>query len=73
MKKDITNKSAMYAKKLIKNIENENLKRKCLPNHGEKYSGPRENLSLYQYKRYLGSLRCMLDVKIMREYDRYGY
>lgn len=73
MKQNITNKSTIYAKKFIQNIENETLKRKCLPNHGDKYSGPREDLALYQYKRYLGSLRCMLDVKNMREFDRYGY
>lgn len=71
MKQKITNESMIYARKLTQSIKDETLKRKCLPNHGEKYSGPREDLALYQYKRYLGSLRCMLDVKTMREFGRY--
>lgn len=68
-----TDKASLYAKNLIQSIENEHLKRKCLPNHGDVYSGPREELSLFQYKRYIGSLRCMIDMKTMREFDRYGY
>lgn len=73
MKNKATNKATLYATSLTRNIENETLKRKCLPNHGDVYSGPREELSLFQYKRYIGSLRCMIDMKTMREYDRYGY
>lgn len=73
MKENTMSKSTIYAKKLTKNIENHTIKRKCLPNHGDKYSGPREDLALFQYKRYLGSLRCMLDVRKMREFDRYEY
>lgn len=73
MKNMATDKATLYATSLTQNIENETLKRKCLPNHGDVYSGPREELSLFQYKRYIGSLRCMIDMKTMREYDRYGY
>ena len=73
MKNKATDKATLYATSLTRNIENETLKRKCLPNHGDVYSGPREELSLFQYKRYIGSLRCMIDMKTMREYDRYGY
>lgn len=73
MKNMATDKATLYATSLTRNIENETLKRKCLPNHGDVYSGPREELSLFQYKRYIGSLRCMIDMKTMREYDRYGY
>lgn len=73
MKTKVLDKSAIYAQALTKKIEDETIKRKCLPNHGEKYSGHREELSLYQYKKYLGSLRCMLDVRTMKGFDRYGY
>lgn len=73
MKNNQDNKSNFYAASFVRNIENGTIKRKCLPNHGEKYSGAREELSLYRYKRYLGSLRCVLDVENMRGYRRYEY
>lgn len=73
MKDKTMNKANLYAISLTQNIENESFKRKCLPNHGDVYSGPREELSLFQYKRYIGSLRCMIDMRTMREFDRYGY
>ena len=72
MNNTTSNKAAIFAKNLIKNIENETIKRKIPPNPGEKYSPEREELALYQFKRYIGSLRCLIDrqtVKDIRNYD----
>ncbi len=62
-------KSTIYAKELTANIKNGTIKRKCLHNHGDEYSAAKEELALFQYKRYLGSLRCMLDTKSMRDFN----
>ena len=73
MRNNNENNSNFYASSFVQNIENGTIKRKCLPNHGEKYSGAREELSLYQYKRYLGSLRCVLDIANMKGYRHNEY
>ena len=62
-------KSEIYAKNLTENIRNKTLKRKCLPNQSSKCDDPKEDLALYRYKRYLGSLRCMLDTQKMRKFN----
>lgn len=63
----------IYAKEFSELISNGTLKKKNLPNHGEEYFGPLEELSLFQYKRYLGSLRCFLDLQNMKEMTYLGY
>ena len=55
------------AKKLTDNIEKGTIRRKISSISTDKYAGQVEELCLYRYKRYLGSLRCMLDTQNMRK------
>lgn len=73
MNNKLQNNALIYGKKLSEKIENEEILRKCLPNHGEVYSGAREEIALFQYRRYLGSLRCLLDLKNMEGMVYLGY
>ena len=67
----MSDKATFYAEKLTQNIENGTIKRKtsCSPSSKADYvhTPAYEELSLYKYKKYLGSLRCMLDMKNMRK------
>ena len=71
MKDQSISKANYFAKKLTQNIENGTIQRKVLiSEYGEKYSGPpSDELALFWYKRYIGSLRCMIDMKTMKEYN----
>ena len=66
-------KSNLYATLFTQKIENGIIKRKRPPNHGEKFSTDRDVLSLHRYKRYIGSLRCVLDAENMRDYRACEY
>ena len=55
------------AKKLTTNIENGSILRKTPSNSVDYYDEQVEELCLYRYKRYLGSLRCLLDTQNMRK------
>lgn len=60
-------KAKMLANNLVDKIENGEIKRKSPSVHtGIIYLAAKEELALYRYQRYLGSLRCMLDVRNMR-------
>ena len=67
----MSDKATFYAKKLTQNIENGTIKRKVSSSPSSKadyvHNPAYEELSLYKYKKYLGSLRCMLDMKNMRK------
>lgn len=55
------------AKNLTKNIENGTFQRKISSTTTDYYNSQVEELCLYKYKRYLGSLRCLLDTQNMRQ------
>lgn len=56
-----------FAKNLTKNIENGTIQRKISSISTDYYDSQVEELCLYKYKRYLGSLRCLLDTQNMRQ------
>ena len=55
------------AKNLTANIENGSILRKTPSNSVDYYDEQVEELCLYRYKRYLGSLRYLLDTQNMRQ------
>ena len=55
------------AKQLIQNIENGTICKKVDSFSTDYYDKYVEELCLYRYKRYIGSLRCMLDTQAMRQ------
>jgi len=55
------------AKNLTTNIENGTILRKSPSTSIDYYDEQVEELCLYRYKRYLGSLRCLLDTLNMRK------
>lgn len=60
-------KITVLAKKLTENIKNGTIYRKTYSTSIGKYNDSVEELCLFRYKRYLGSLRCMLDTANMRK------
>lgn len=53
------------SKRLTENIENGTIRRKTSSISTDYYDSQVEELCLYRYKRYLGSLRCVLDTQNM--------
>ena len=72
VKEATMDKAKMYAKQLVTKIENSEIKRKGLT-EGDMtiafaHSVAMQELMLYQQKKYLGSLKCMLDTKTMKDF-----
>ena len=61
-----------FAKNLTKNIENGTFQRKISSTTTDYYDSQVEELCLHKYKRYLGSLRCLLDTQNMRQVIKPG-
>lgn len=72
VKEATMDKAKMYAKQLVAKIENGEIKRKCLPEGNMTisfaHSAAMQELMLYKHKKYLGSLRCLLDTRTMKDF-----
>lgn len=73
MNKNSQIKIKFFSQKLIAEIGSGNIKRKLIPSNEEVYPEIINELSLYQYKKYLGSLRCLIDTENMEGIVYMGY